>query len=731
MPPTTENLDYKITFDTSELASKLGEIRTQIDTALGAQAFTAAGADNYPFSGMLDISMGSNALTAAQQGMANFTADMNNVQGMFQRFTESSRLGYTKFSHELELGGLTSGAAKYITGNQYFGESQANALLEDKGTFGRGIQALTGGAWAPNWSMTQGEFKLKAEQAFVESVLEPSWGGFATSVGLGAMSGGLVGAGIGAVAYGAQSLAHTLATPYYHNKMVSNYVRDSSSSFLSGRFGKSESDVIADQLAKNQFTDKGYNRQEIDNVIKEFTQSGGYDTVTSAEEYQRATSTFFEQHRKVMQTLKLTSENAARMMGEVSSNLGVSDFTGFASQVNSLSTITGMTTQSSMNFMSMSGEMARGSGMDMLSAATGTAGLLEQAKTLARRGVITPEDMRQQGGLQNIALSMSRSAMNYSTSPLGQLNAAATLGSPNGMMALAGMGINDRLGAAANNLNNPSAFLTMYSRQNQMRSEMGPQLLAMDEATMYASEANMIMGRPLSNSEFYGYLRANGMDDGEAKRMTAIARTDVADVINQKNRNVSNAIANNIPNPGSVSSRFWNSIGNGLSESYYENIGIPAGNISEYIGDKYERVVDFADKITGGVFNSGPDKSTVAVLFSTDAGRNLLKDMSSVKRPGTPPLTLEKILGEDASSIVKEGGALGGLMKGLGLSEDVKGITSAKKYFAESETIKTSSNLSKEAYLKFIKNPNASLEEKIQMLKDDPKIKEAAEKEGS
>jgi hypothetical protein len=717
-----ESLNYKVTFDTSELSAKLNEVKQQMDLALGAQSFNNAGMDPYPFSNLFSSPPTTSAgLEMAKEGYNKFTSDMGSLQQMFNNFSETSRLGYSKFTNQLELSGLTSGAAKFTSGANYFGREDALNFLSEKGTFGKGYQALTANAWEPNWSMTQAEFQDISRQGFIQDMLKPSWGNFATSVGVGLMAGGPIGAGVSAVGYGAQSLLHEMSAPYYHNKMVSKYIQSSSRGFLGGSLNSSEADLISDQIARQQFSGKGYNRQELDNVLKEFTQSGGYDHIRSSEEYQRVTSNFFDQHRKVMQTLKLTSEAAAKMMGEVSSNLGVSDFSGFSGQISNYATTTGMSNSAVLNIVSMGAEMSRGSGMDMLSAGLGTASLLQQTKAQAAAGLLSSEDIRQGGGLQNMALTQARGALNYSTSPIGLLNAAATLGGSQGMLSLSGMGIQDRLSAAAGNLSSPGSFLSLAARQNAMRSEMGTQLMNLDQATMFASQANMVMGRPLSGDEFYGFLKQQGMDHTQARMMVATANTGKSQLISQGNSRMGAAIESYLPESRSDFSKFSSNIGNSIDEIFYE-AGITSGEITDGLGKAIESIGGGLDQLTGGIFSAGPKKSTVASLFSSSSGQKIIDE--ALKSGSGKTMGLSGVLSRGTIEDLSEGklGQITGLFrKGEKLS--ISDLSKTKEVYAKALSVDSQSPEALTAARVLDKvGSKASMKEKINALKANPEI---------
>ena len=102
-----EVLKYKVEIDQGDLATQLGSIKNQIDTALGSFAFS----QNAPTQSSFQNSI--------VGGVANFTENATSLGNQFQQSIQSSRaiftdnlntaqLGYKKFTEDLELAGLTS-----------------------------------------------------------------------------------------------------------------------------------------------------------------------------------------------------------------------------------------------------------------------------------------------------------------------------------------------------------------------------------------------------------------------------------------------------------------------------------------------------------------------------------------------------------------------------------------------------------------------------------------------
>jgi len=113
-----EPLVYKVTFDTSEIPAKLQEIKSQLDQAMGAAAFSNTGADPYPFSQLFESGQAvTNFTNMAQQ---SFSTANNDMRQIFGRAAETARVGFNKFGEDFEIQGLISGAIDTMakTGHQ-------------------------------------------------------------------------------------------------------------------------------------------------------------------------------------------------------------------------------------------------------------------------------------------------------------------------------------------------------------------------------------------------------------------------------------------------------------------------------------------------------------------------------------------------------------------------------------------------------------------------------------
>jgi hypothetical protein len=529
----TEDLTYRVTFDTSEVAQKLAEVKNSMDIAFGAQAFNMAGADTYPFQG------------SAQQGVQMAQGTFADIQNVFNTVAETSRLGYSKFTRDLEMTGLMAGsmrgAPQALTYGQHMQQIQQGGLWDD----------ITGGmgfGYSPTMPMSAREYKRAHRQEAVDDFMTPSWGE-AIGVGVGAaFAGGPVGwgmVGLGAAALGTKAALYPFTSELRHQRALESYVGGTSWRFLSGQFGREDREDLGQYLRElpdqPSIAARGYGRGEVDEMLSTFTEAGGFDYVRNAREYRDKTKQLFEGHRELMHTLHVTSKEATALMGQLSKELGVDSFTGFSAQVGVLADRAGLTRTEAASFMMQSAEMVRGTGYEMKGFALGAGRLLEDVRDMSRTGIISQEDLRQFGGEQGIAQGMARSAMNFAGSPMGFVTQAALMsaqlgggagGAATALGQMASMGVQGQLGATAGLLTSPMAFARLFGAQQRLADEIGPEL-AMQQKTMSAvQQAQMVFGRrTFESQDLYGAFRAMGYDHREAREMVmtrdAAGREDI------------------------------------------------------------------------------------------------------------------------------------------------------------------------------------------------------------
>jgi hypothetical protein len=545
----TEPLEYKVTFDTSEVAQKLSEVKNAMDVAFGAQAFNAAGPDIYPFrelfqssaltnlTGAAPISFGvpeslTTAMTSAREGVQMARSTFGDVQNIFNSIRETGRLGYSKFTRDLEMAGLMTGGMRGAPQPMAYGELMQQIKQDDW------LGDITGGmgvGYSPTMPMSKKEYTRAYRNQAMEDFMEPSWGeaggvalGFAAAAAFGAGPIGWTAAAIPAVALGAKAALYPFTSELRHQRALEKYVRGTSWRFLSGQFNREDAEGLGEYLRElpdqPDIAARGYGRSEIDEMLGTFTEAGGFDYVRTAQDYKEKTKQLFEGHRELMHTLHVSSKEAVALMGQLSRDLGVEDYRAFSAEVGVLSERAGLTRTEAASFMMKSAEMVKGTGYELKGFAYGAGRLLQDVRNMAGAGIISDEDLRQFGGAENISLNMARSAMNYAGSPIGIVGhgalMAAQLGG-GGVEGVAGMGIGEQLAATAGAIRTPMDLIRLVGGQRRFVDAMGPELLNAERAKMWLQRAQMVGGQKIGSEDLLDFYITQGLGMQEAKGLVA------------------------------------------------------------------------------------------------------------------------------------------------------------------------------------------------------------------
>jgi hypothetical protein len=639
----TEPLEYKVTFDTSEVAQKLAEVKNSMDVAFGAQAFNAAGPDAYPFQAMFN----SPALTAAKDGVAMAQNTFGGIQSAFNTMAETSRLGYSKFTRDLEMTGLMAGsmrgAPQTLTYGQQMQEIREGGWLDDV-TGGMGI------GYSPTMAMSKSEYTRAYRKEGVADFMEPSWGeagGAAFGLGMAAaFTAGPVGwtaAALPAVALGAKAALYPFTSELRHQRALEGYVGGTSWRFLSGEFNKGDREDLGQFLRElpkqDSIAARDYSRGEVDEMLSTFTETGGYDYVRTAQDYKEKTKQLFDGHRQLMHTLHIASKEATTLMGQLSRDLGVENFAGFSAEIGALAAGAGLTGTEAATFVMKSSEMVRGTGYNMKDFSLSAGRMLQDVQGMAKAGIISDEDLRQFGGVQGITMNMARSAMNYAGSPTGFVTSAALASAQLGggdLADLAGMGFQERLGRTAGYLSSPWKILTNDPQKGA--EQMGPQLLMMDKTKTFLDEIGSMFGdRKMTGRELEMAARNSDRYSAEEARQMryifeagAFAGSD-EDLATRRAQDDAVALQyyRQIQEEGeSPFGKGLRRLGAGLSEDLWDPLTGAAEDLYIGIEDRYRsvqrRTSSLIHDVTGGAFATETSQPQ-GVIAALEGGKNYAK----------------------------------------------------------------------------------------------------------
>ena len=236
--------------------------------------------------------------------------------------------------------------------------------------------------------------------------------------------------------------------------------------FLGGRFTRAQAGQIGENLATAQRSDAllGYDvtATDVSRVMSEFTEMGGFDTTRSAAEYQTRAKAMIENHRKIMQTLKVTETEALAVIKEFNLQSPNADLNFLTNKTAISAYASGLTGREMLQFSNQAAEIVRGTGISMTSAFMGSMDTMELVRRGMQSGVISPELIRQYGGAENYALNVTRIGYEFGMSRQGMTDLAAA-SERGGFGNMIGLNPIERLGSAAK-------YLTKYGIKGMLEN---------------------------------------------------------------------------------------------------------------------------------------------------------------------------------------------------------------------------------------------------------------------
>jgi len=473
-----EVLTYKVEIDQADLAIQLADIKNQVDMAMGSLAFNQLnqGIINDPIVGTI-----SRFSQFAGSSMQAVQKEVTEMQSLFMSGFESSRLGFRKFTHDLETAGLISGAGTPQLQSLYSASrSYAPSEIEESGFFGSLIGSEFGIGYDPNMAISRGEYMREMTTRFREQAPGKLWNVAAMGLSFVNLPLGLT-MGAGKIITDAMD---------YENRAVETlgeFIEQSSFRNIN-QLSKTDSREAA-KFIRNLSEDIDIratvgDATDVENVVTTFAGAGGFLDTSNLEEYKRRAKEAVENFRLIQYTLNSTSEEALTVMGELLQTTGgnVEDIASLVQQASTIGTRSGFTTVEMLQLAGQAGEMVRGSGRDIQTAMTGAI----QMQGVVREGALfTPELLQQFGGSQNLSLELLKSAYNYGTTPMGQVYAAARAGGQTEFL-----GVQETLQNALKTYGGftPNEVLAAQIAQRTETKQISAQDLILQEATTIISE---------------------------------------------------------------------------------------------------------------------------------------------------------------------------------------------------------------------------------------------------
>lgn len=485
-----ETIDYKVNIDASSVADQLQQLKGQLDQAMASYTFSATTPDPTPQAYAFPTAQFTQQMGVASQAGTEMSRDISTSMTMAQEaatsFTDTARLGYQKFTRDVQNTMLMTpagvGTIPFSPDEKWMpsfrGMSQSRAAFE----------AITGYGHENGMSISPGRYRERARNAFSDNLVDWTVGA-AEATGTALSLGGLVAGGLGytgaAAAMGTLGIPLMLAEGFMATAgydirpamQARSYIRDTSWRTLMGETKGAALDKMALDVVTAGRTNAtlGYNVSNTDamQMVQGFTEVGGFDNVRTADEYSKRVKMVVENSRYLQEVLQASQKEVLGFMKE-GITMGLMNDTTTARQFGltmaGMAYKAGYTPSEFHTFGMQSAEMVRGTGIYMGAGYIGGQGALAITKDMMRSGNLGPETVMQMGGAENTAATVNRLGWNFGLSDPGFtfLLANKAVGP-----AAAGMGPTDQLAAALGQVNSLGDFLNLKGQQPKMASKMG------------------------------------------------------------------------------------------------------------------------------------------------------------------------------------------------------------------------------------------------------------------
>ena len=538
--PIDDVIKYKVELDTDDVSGQIQQLQDKISSEAGAAAFAAAGAPVTPFNFSQPFT---------DPGFGGYAPI--NTGGGFQALDQvmsGTRFGYEKFSTGLINQGLLAGSPflemgdlraprnldPNIGGMDVYGSimRRANSISP----LGAMMESTFGFDYDPRLPISEREYKNVFRGRADSEVTEEWIGRGLSTFGFGAAGavigsvvpgvGTLIGGFVGGLA--GESLGKGLLPDYEQMELTrlrSNFMQNVSFRSAGGQLTGAGGLEVANRIG--QWQDSGYARDaklgtaEIDTLVRTFAGAGGFDTDMNVDDFKRTVDSLISNARNVMQTLHMSTQEAAQFMGQMS-QMGITDQMSIGGLTNMLSnapSTMGLTPSEAIQMGMRATNMVQGTAIDPGQAFTGVLGMANAAHFMQANGYVDPSLITNAGGIGGAATQMYQSAMNYAASPMGFASITAMISDP----SMRGASQLTQIGAAANYLlqGGPGTYFDVLGSKSDVVSAMDPFELFMQEGAGYVREYGMFNLGRLSQTRLKGYMMSRGKSEFEASMMSA------------------------------------------------------------------------------------------------------------------------------------------------------------------------------------------------------------------
>ena len=465
--PAEDTLTYRVEVDAADLPQQLEQIRNQMDTALGAMAFSSAPTPPEMTAGPMSFMFESapqvtpqHMINTVNQGFLATNQQIQQTEGaglmsFLNSNVEAFRLGYAKFHGGMERMGLMVPPAPLVQfppqGVTAYTEQMEH--LQGLGYPGgplftaTGMQqsaaqmpGVVGGAMGFGYDpSTMPYSRFEFQQIYGEAMGRRTRNFFESNAGLigGTAAGaaiGMVGGPVGAIGGAVAGMAFDATMGWAgarrrQNEQVGEaFRRISQSTNMRKAFSREEGTDLAETLLGQADTYEArinrVSRDTIQSQLLDFTREGGFDSSRTAEEFQVTAQGVIDNTRKIMQTLRMTQEEATKFMAEMNREglVSTGDAAGFALDMKMDARTAGMDPLQLMNFVKQGSEAFRGSAYGM----GGGMQMLQEARLATQQLVQTVPAgqgiVRELGGAQQASMGMAQTNANFMQTGMGMIS---------------------------------------------------------------------------------------------------------------------------------------------------------------------------------------------------------------------------------------------------------------------------------------------------------------------
>ena len=556
-----ETLRYRVEIDQSDLAAQLSDIKNQIDTAVGSIAFNNAAPlqNSSVFEGISNFNQqvsGGSLFSDSQQlsgsiingvadfnqsasiGYNKFSESASNLRSFLSSGLESSQLGFQKFTSDLRMAGL-------ISPPQYAIQAASPSLavagqipqnIHEYGSIRSSLGSVMGLGYDPDMNISRGEYKSlmskKSASTFGDDVVT------GTALGLGLASlpflatpAGAFTAATGAVLGLGDALVDMGAYESSAVKTFGKFIQ--TASFRNDRPLSERASREAAAYVRNLSEDVTVrstigDATDVENLVTEGISSGLFLDTSNVSEFKRRAKDLVDNFREIQHTMRVSSEEAIKIIGDISRAGLATDVNQVAAITNQASTLgapSGYSTKEMLSMAQQSAEMVRGTGYSMHEAAM--QGMQIVSLVRGSKDNYDQEFFRQMGGSQNVALNLQRMGHEFDASLGGRFYNLAQVG---GWSPSQGNNLSTLMNSAINafGTGSPEDILqAQIDLRGQSKQTTGFQKNMME---ILAAQENLKLNLGIDNAsrdQIEQSLINMGRTEAEAKMLSGMATTSV------------------------------------------------------------------------------------------------------------------------------------------------------------------------------------------------------------